>query len=122
MPQQQPDYEPPLAYEIELGLQRMAAAPDDVSLHQQLRVTALRYKAEGGRAAGLFEQVKLAPRDPLQRLLHAERLWSLDAGNLSLVTKVLAALAAVERSEVDRDFTAVRCWLYSILSAGTAGA
>ena len=122
MPQQQPNDEAPLAYEIELGLQRIAAAPDDVALHQQLRVTALRYKAKGGRAAGLFAQMKLPSRDPLQRLLHAERVWSLDAGNLDLTTKVLAAMAALERSETGRDFSAVRRWLYSILSAGTAGA
>jgi hypothetical protein len=121
MPQQQPNYEAPLAYEIELGLQRIAAAPDEVALHQELHVAALRYKAEGGRAAGVLEQMKVPSGDPLQRLLHAERIWSLDVNNLGLLTKVLAALAAVEGSETGRDFSAVRRWLYSILSAGPAG-
>src|SRR6478609_7276395 len=119
MPQQQPNYEAPLAYAIELGLQRIATAPDDVVLHQQLRVTALRYQAEGGRATSLLEQIELPSRDPLQRLIHAERVWSLDAGNLNLITKVLATLTALELSETGRDFSAVRRWLYGIQSAGT---
>jgi len=69
----QPNYEAPLAYEIGLGLQRIALAPDDVTLHKQLRTTALRYKAAGGRAAGVLERMKLPSSDALQRLLHAER-------------------------------------------------
>ena len=67
MPQQQPEYEAPLAYQIELGLQRITAMPDDVALHQQLRLTALRYKSEGGRAAGTFERMQLSSGDSVQR-------------------------------------------------------
>jgi len=112
----QPNYEAPLAYEIELGLQRIALAPDDVTLHKQLRTTALRYKAAGGRAAGVLERMKLPSSNALQRLLHAERIWSFDPANSDLVTKVLAALAGLERAEQARDFIAVRRWLYTILS------
>ena len=83
MPQQHPEHEAPLAYQIELGLQRIAAAPDDLSLHERLRVTSLRYKAEGGRSAGMLEQFRLPHRDPVQRLLHLERLWALDPGDLT---------------------------------------
>lgn len=115
MPRQQPDYEAPLAYEIELGLQRIAGAPDDLSLHEQLRVTSLRYKAEGGRAAGALEQFRLPHRDPIQRLLHLERLWALDPGNFIWPHKMLAALAAAERADPLRNFAPVRRWLYRIL-------
>lgn len=122
MPPQKPNHEGALAYSIELGLQRIATAPDDVALHQQLRVTGLRYKAEGGPAAGLLERLNLTSREPLQRLLHAERIWSMDPGNLSLIPEVLAALSGLERTKPDRDFSAVRRWVSSILSAGTGEA
>ncbi|HVT89355.1 MAG TPA: hypothetical protein VHD56_10920 [Tepidisphaeraceae bacterium] len=106
-----PKNEAQLAYEIELGLQRVARAPDDLTLHQQLRETAMNYAARGFRTASLLEQVKLPPPDSLQHLLHVERIWSLDARNLTLIPKLLAALAAVERSNPQRDFSGVRRWL-----------
>jgi hypothetical protein len=122
MPQRQPDNLANFAFDIELALQGVAAEPDNLARHQALRRAALHYKAGGGRAAGMLTRLASHRRDPLQRLLQVERLWSLDPGNLSLVPQVLAALAGVERCTPGHDFAPVRRWLYGLLAVGGAGA
>jgi hypothetical protein len=122
MPQRQPDNLADLTYGVDLALQGVADEPNNVVKHQALRNAALRYKAGGGKAAGILERLGIHRRDPLGRLLQVERLWSLDAGNLDYVPQVFAAVAGVDRCTPSPGFAAVRRWLYDILAAGGAGA
>ena len=109
-------------YEIELVLQHLAAAPDDVALHRRLRGAGLRYRADGGRGPGALERVRPAPTDPVARLLHAERLWAMDPADPTLLSPVVAALAALQRADpARRDFAPVRRWLYDLTDLGPAG-
>jgi hypothetical protein len=101
MPQQQPNYQAPRAYEIELALQRIAAAPDDLLLYEELRTTSLRYKADGGPPLGMLEQFRFPGHDPIERLLRFARLWSFDAGNASWIPRLLTALSAAEQAALE---------------------
>jgi hypothetical protein len=38
--------------------------------------------------------IRLAPRDPPRRLVHAERVWAFDPGNMSCVLDVVSAVEA----------------------------
>ncbi len=118
MPLPQPDNLANLLYAIEFLLHQIAADPANLSLHHELRETALRYKSIGGLDAGLMQKAKPLPADAKERMIHVERLWSLDPGNLNRVQQLLAAVAVVQRDMRDSDFALVRQWLYKILQAG----
>ncbi len=70
-------------YGIEMFLQGLALDPDAVEAHKELRDIALRRKASGKKALGMFEVMKLKRRsaDEKQNLLNAEKLLSYDPGN-----------------------------------------
>ena len=112
-----PDDPATLLYQIELSLQRIAADPDDLAHHQRLRSLALRRKATGSRAAGLVDRLRRPPDDPVPRLLHIERAWSLDPGDSNHIPKVLAAMTGVQRADPSLNSGPVRRWLYAILAA-----
>ena len=123
MPPQTPlDYEPAPDALIDVLLQRLADEPANVDVHRELRTAALKRKVDGGPPGGTFATMRPLPRDPLRQLIHVERLWSLDPGNLDRLVKVAQAIeaCAVERPEVD--FEPVRKWLHRIAQAARAGA
>ena len=81
-----------LRQEIESLVDRLSMNPVDLALHKQLRDTALRHKAAGGRDVGTLERLRRAPKDPLRRLLHVERRWSFDPGNSDRLACVAQAM------------------------------
>lgn len=97
-----------LRQEIELLVERLSTNPVDLALHEQLRETALRHKAAGGRDVGTLERLRPAPKDPLRRLLHVERLWSFDPGNTERLGWVAQALEAYASEKADLDVEPVR--------------
>ena len=70
-------------YAIEMYLQGLAVDPDAVDAHQALREIAMKRKASGGKAKGLFDKMKLsrAGKDDRETMLRAENLASYDPGN-----------------------------------------
>lgn len=117
----QPEHAASLGYQIEILLQHIATTPAKLELHQSLRECALRYKAVGGRAAGMLEKVGASPSDPIKRMLRLEGLWSRDPGNLDYGPKLLAALEAVQQSAPAIDTMPVRRWLQKIIQEGHSG-
>ena len=111
-----------LRRQIESLVERLGAAPLDLELHLQLRETALRHKAAGGRDVGLLERLRPEPKDPLRRLLHVERLWSFDPGSLERCVRVARALEAYAVKTPDLDVEPVRRWLNRLFKAMRAGA
>jgi hypothetical protein len=115
----QPNRSAHLLYEIECRLSGLKFAPTDLLQHQQLRTTALRYAAAGGRPAGSVQKVKLlSDRSPdrWQSILH---LWAMDPGNVSWLRQLLAAFAKLQRANPATDFAPIRRWLYEILRSAT---
>lgn len=102
---------------INVLIKQLADDPGNVNVHRELRTAALRRKVNGGPPAGMLQGMWPLPSDPLRRLIHIERLWALDPGNLELVVKVSRAIeaCAVDRPEVD--FEPVRHWLDCIVQA-----
>jgi hypothetical protein len=78
--------------EIESLLKEFSGAPWDLTLHQRLRTSALRYKVAGGPSAGTLARLWPLPKDAAQRLLRIAQLWSLDPGNPQYPFQMLDAL------------------------------
>ena len=106
-----------LRQEIESLVERLSANPADLALHKQLRETALRYKASGGRDVGLLDRLRRAPKDPLRRLLHVERLWAFDLANDERLFRVAQALEAYASEVPDLDLDPICLWLTRLFHA-----
>jgi hypothetical protein len=111
-----------LRQEIESLVDRLGTNPIDLALHKQVRETALRHKAAGGRDVGTLERLRRAPKDPLRRLLHFERLWSFDPGNAERLVWVAQALEAYASECPDLDVEPVRLWLKRLFRPMRPGA
>src|SRR5690349_6573895 len=98
----------------------VAAQPADLESHRALREAALLYKAAGGRALGMFSSSRIPSRDPLQRLLHAERRWAFDPGSSDAFVAVLQAAHACASARPETDFGPVLNWLGRLVRAMNA--
>ncbi len=116
------DYDPAPDELIHVLLSRLADDPANLDLRRQIRTAALRRKANGGRPAGALARMRRLPRDPLQRLVHLERLWSLDPCNDEWMIKVAQALEVCAAQRPELDFDPVRRWIRElVLAAREAG-
>ena len=80
-------------YAIEMFLQGLALDPDNVAAHKELRVIALRRKADGGKDLGTLEKMKLKASlgkgdDHKQSMLKAEKLLAYNPGNVEWMISV----------------------------------
>lgn len=78
---------------IEMYLNGLKLDPESVEAHQALRDVALRRKAGGGKAMGMFEKMKFTAKgkDDLTTMLNQERILALDPGDTSAMTSLLEA-------------------------------
>ncbi|MEM1011909.1 MAG: hypothetical protein AAGI46_06770 [Planctomycetota bacterium] len=84
-------------YAIELYLQGLKLAPDDLEAHTALRKIALTRKATGGKPIGSLAAMKLkrVTKDPAENFLNARKLLANDPGNtghMELFAKAAAKL------------------------------
>jgi hypothetical protein len=111
---------PDIAARIHELLGRLVDDPRNLHLHRELRDAALRRASAGGRPLGLFTRDLRAPRDPLRRLVHVERLWSFDPGNMNWLHEVVCAVEACAAANANENFDPVRRWLRRTLTAAGA--
>jgi hypothetical protein len=112
-----PDDRGQLRQQINSLLERVAASPTDVAVHEQLRTAALRHTVAGSRPLGLLATLRPVPRDPLRRLLHFERLAAFDPGNVGRLVQVWQAVELLASSRPHADFEPVRRWITRIIRA-----
>jgi len=69
-------------YAIESFISGLKFEPDNMQAHEDLYEVAKRYRANGGKPAGLTERMKRSGgKTPVEKLLHAEFLWAKDPIN-----------------------------------------
>jgi hypothetical protein len=113
---QQPDdpwmRDPQEAYgQIENLLGQLRTDPTNVRIWQGLREAGVYYKAAGGRPVGMFASFGWRVRDPLERLIRAQRRWSLDVGSIEEMERVMRALAKLSQAIPAKDFESILSWL-----------
>ena len=89
---------------IELYLEGIKRGPENVERgHQPLRETALKRKVQGGKSAGVIEQIKRKMgKTPLDNLLNGQYLLSKDPGSVAAMMQVLKAARAINLKRVMR--------------------
>ena len=112
-PQPVMNYEADPRAELEAALARIADDPSDVRLYKQLYEAVLRYKAQGGRALGMFARLAPPPKEPIGRLHHHLRLWAFDFGDSDRLLAVHQAAADCDTP--DGTFEPVVIWSRRLL-------
>ncbi|MCE5277944.1 MAG: hypothetical protein ABFD92_00835 [Planctomycetaceae bacterium] len=91
-------------FALEMYLEGIRREPANVERgHEPLRLTAVKRKAAGGKAAGMMDQLKHRPvKDPLETLINAEWLLGKDPGSMVYMEQVLKAAQAMSLNDVVR--------------------
>jgi tetratricopeptide (TPR) repeat protein len=85
-------------YAIECYINGLRHDPGNMAIHEALHDVALRRKVGGGKAAGLSERLKSVGNDPVDKFLNAEKLWSKDALNLSLMLQAMKQAVLADKA------------------------
>ena len=77
-------------FAIEMYLEGISREPENLERgHKPLRKVSINRKAQGGRPAGMIDQLKRRPgKDPVQNLVNAEYLLSKDPGSVQNMLQV----------------------------------
>jgi tetratricopeptide (TPR) repeat protein len=89
-------------YAIECYINGLRHEPDNLSAHEGLRDVALRRKVGGGKPAGLSEMFT-ASRDPVEKMLHAEKLWAKEPLSLARMIEAMSRMVDVYEKVPDLD-------------------
>jgi len=76
-------------YSIEMYVNGLRFDPDNMEQHEALYEVGKRRKVKGGKAAGLGEKMKSGGSHPLDKMLHAEKLWAMDILNINHMVQVM---------------------------------
>jgi tetratricopeptide (TPR) repeat protein len=87
-------------YAIKLYINGLRHDPDNMARHEALREVALRYKASGGKPAGLKERkFETLGKDPVSKMLDAEKIWAKDVGNVQAMIDVMHRAVEADKAE-----------------------
>ena len=70
-------------YAIEMYVSGLRFDPDNMEKHEALYDVGKRRKVKGGKPAGLGEKMKSGGSHPIEKMLHAEKLWAMDILNIT---------------------------------------
>ena len=80
-------------FAIEMYLQGLAVDPESIEAHAELRMCAMKRKANGGKPLGMFEKMKLlrSGKDEKANMLNAEKAMSFDPGDTNAMEAMIVA-------------------------------
>ena len=89
-------------YAIEMYLQGLKLAPDDIEAHTALRKVALTRKATGGKGLGMLagSKLKRQNKEPAENFLNARKLLAHDPGNVGYMELFAKAAAKIRLNDV----------------------
>ncbi len=109
-------------YAVELYVNGLKHDPDNMAMHEALHEVAKRRKVGGGKPAGLIESMKSGGSTSMDKMLHAERLWSMDPMNPRLMRDVMKHAVAADGEHPDLHLGEVAYWVgVLVLNAAVAG-
>jgi len=102
-------------YAIELYINGLKHEPDNLGKHEALRDVALRRKVKGGKPAGFRESMKSGGSTPLDKMLHAEKLFSFDPLNVKHARDVMKYAVEADQLHDDLRMGEVAFWAGELL-------
>lgn len=102
-------------YAIEMFCSGLVLDPDNVKAHQELRDTALRRKASGGKSLGMFAArgLRAPTKDDKTNMVNAEKVLAFDPGNVD-------AMISLAQSAVKGGFYQTVLWIGPIVLRANA--
>jgi len=97
-------------YSIECYINGLRHEPDNMRRHEELKDVALKRKVGGGKPAGFSEKMKSGGKDPVDKMLQAERLWAMDPTNLSLLITAMEKAVVANENEEEINLGEVAYW------------
>ena len=88
-------------YSINMYISGLRHEPDNMSQHEALHDVAKRRKVGGGKPASMSERMKKLGPSPVDKMLHAEKLWAMNPLDEALAGETFKA--AVEAYEQEED-------------------
>ena len=98
-------------YAIECFINGFKHEPDSMNMHEALRDVSLKRKVAGGKPAGFMEQMKSGGSDPVDKMIHAERMLALDPVNAKLARDVMKYAIAADEVNDDLSMGEVAHWV-----------
>ena len=98
-------------YAIECYINGLRLDPGNRAIHEELREVALKRKVASGKPARLTERFKSPGSQPVDKMLHAEKLWSKDPLNLSLMLQTMKLAVTADQAEPDSALAEVAYWI-----------
>ena len=105
------DYE----HSIDCYIHGLQHDPGNVKAHEELYQVALRRHVAGGKPASLKEKLKGMRKDPLHKMLHAERLWAMSPKETRLMVAVMEQATKAMKLEPDLDLNGLVRWIGDIV-------
>lgn len=103
-------------YAIEMYINGFRHDPDNMNKHEALLDVARRRKVAGGKPAGISERApwKSGGSDPLDKMLHAERLWAMNPIDPYLMKDVMKHAVEADKVNPDLNLAEVAYWIGSL--------
>lgn len=101
-------------YAIECYVNGLKHEPDNINKHEALYDVAKRRKVKGGKPAGLGEKFKSGGSDPIDKMLHAEKLWAMDPTNPKLMRDVMKHAVDGDKANDDLNLAEIAYWIGSL--------
>lgn len=99
-------------YSIDCFISGLRFDPGNMTQHEALYEVAKRRKVGGGKPAGLGEKIKRLGPTPVDKMLHAEKLWALNPLDEALAGDTFkTAVEAYEQVEEDLGLGEVAFWI-----------
>ncbi|MEX0886577.1 MAG: hypothetical protein WD009_09075 [Phycisphaeraceae bacterium] len=102
-------------YAIECYVNGLKHDPGNMDKHEALRDVALRRKVAGGKPAGFGERFKGGGSTAVDKMLHAERLWSKDPLNQKLMRDVMKHAVDADEAEPELRLSEVAYWVGGLI-------
>lgn len=100
-------------YSIECYTSGLRHDPDNLTKHEALHEVAKRRKVKGGKKAGMMETMKSGGSHPLDKMLHAEKLWAMDLLNVKHMRDAMKHAVDANAEEDTINMGEVAYWIGS---------
>ena len=98
-------------YAIDCYINGLRHDPDNMIKHEALREIALRRKVSGDSPAKFKERMQRGAKDKVDKMLHAEMLWSKDPLNLGRMIDLMEKAAEADEAEPDLNIGELVHWV-----------
>lgn len=102
-------------YAIQLYISGFRHDPDNMPKHEALREIALRRKVSGGKPAKFRESLGFGAKDKVDKMLHAEMLWSKDPLNLQRMMDTMERAVDADDAEDELMLGEVAFWVGNMI-------